>query len=30
VKIEVVRAGDKRTVKATLAAQPASQSNGSG
>jgi S1-C subfamily serine protease len=30
VKIEVVRSGDKRTVKATLAAQPPSEANGSG
>jgi S1-C subfamily serine protease len=30
VKIHIVRDGDKRTVTATLAAQPASQTNGSG
>src|SRR4051795_5872002 len=30
VKIDIVRDGDKRTVTATLAAQPASQANGSG
>jgi S1-C subfamily serine protease len=29
VKIEIVRSGDKRTVKATLASQPPSQANGS-
>jgi S1-C subfamily serine protease len=30
VKIQIVRAGDPRTVQVTLAAQPATQSNGSG
>src|SRR3954447_22799040 len=30
VKIDIVRDGEKRTVTATLAAQPASQANGSG
>src|SRR3954462_8529206 len=30
VKIDIVRDGEKRTVTATLAAQPASQTNGSG